>query len=440
MRTLAVMALVMAVPVVAGAQEPQPPGVRIGLTYAAGTKPGIIVMPVDASAGDSVRTMLERDFDFSDRFTVISLDTATLRGLSPRAGRFNYPLFARLGAAAIVVARPTPEGVRVVLHDVAAARQVGAEEFVLPTPRYAPEWRMAVHGLTDEVERWMLGKRGIARTRILFARGGSIYIVDSDGANAHRVTSGGTAMSPAWHPNGRLIAYSRLTDEGTRIVLHDLGAGARQTVRASSSSLNITPVFSPDGSQLVYATGRGGGTEIVSTPVTQPASARLVTVGRGSDNTSPSFSPDGRQIAFTSGRAGQPEVYIADADGTNVRLMTEFTYGGTSYRASPAWSPDGRFIAYQAQAGGFQIMLLSLRDRAVRQLTSAGSNEDPSWAPDAAHVVFTSTRSGVKQLWVMDVESGRLRQLTHTAGARLAAWSPPLSGFSEQTTVTGARE
>jgi len=52
----------------------------------------------------------------------------------------------------------------------------------------------------------------------------------------------------------------------------------------------------------------------------------------------------------------------------------------------------------------------------------------PSWAPDARHLVFTSSRSGVKQLWVLDTESGRLRQLTSGGAARMGAWSPRLEG------------
>jgi TolB protein len=74
----------------------------------------------------------------------------------------------------------------------------------------------------------------------------------------------------------------------------------------------------------------------------------------------------------------------------------------------------------------FQIMVISLRDRSVKQLSSEGVNEDPAWAPDARHVVFTSSRTGVKQLFVLDSESGRARQLTHAGGARLAAWSHSL--------------
>ena len=68
---------------------------------------------------------------------------------------------------------------------------------------------------------------------------------------------------------------------------------------------------------------------------------------------------------------------------------------------------------------------ISLRDKAVRRLTSEGRNEDPSWAPDSRHVVVASTRTGSQQLFVVDAETGRARQLTHGAGgARMAAWSP----------------
>jgi TolB protein len=68
-------------------------------------------------------------------------------------------------------------------------------------------------------------------------------------------------------------------------------------------------------------------------------------------------------------------------------------------------------------------MTISLRDRSMKQLTSEGINEDPAWAPDGRHLVFTSTRTGTKQLFVLDAETGRARQLTRSGGARLAAWS-----------------
>jgi TolB protein len=72
-------------------------------------------------------------------------------------------------------------------------------------------------------------------------------------------------------------------------------------------------------------------------------------------------------------------------------------------------------------------MTISPTGKNVNALTSASQNEDPSWAPDSRHLVFTSRRTGTDQLWVLDTESGRLRQLTHgTAASKAGAWSPLL--------------
>jgi TolB protein len=85
-------------------------------------------------------------------------------------------------------------------------------------------------------------------------------------------------------------------------------------------------------------------------------------------------------------------------------------------------------VAFQSQiAGTFQILTINLRDRSLKQLTSDGRNEDPSWGPDGRHLSFVSTRSGAKQIWVVDIGSGRTRQLTRGPAVRLPAWSPRLT-------------
>jgi TolB protein len=71
-----------------------------------------------------------------------------------------------------------------------------------------------------------------------------------------------------------------------------------------------------------------------------------------------------------------------------------------------------------------QVFVLDVRTRTVRQLTSLGRNEDPTWAPDGRHLAFVSDRSGYRQLWVIDLETGRIRPLLQQSGARLPAWSP----------------
>jgi TolB protein len=265
---------------------------------------------------------------------------------------------------------------------------------------------------------------------VLFVRGGRIVLIVSDGWGERTLTDPGTSLSPAWHPAGRVFAYSTLVPRGWRIMLKELAGGPARALPSTAEGLNMSPAFSPDGSTLAYAHGEEDGVDLFAVPVTGLAAsgpARRVTVGRGTDNVSPSFSPDGRRIVFTSGRLGHPEIYVADADGSNVEMLTPFAFGDEAYRSNPDWSPDGRQIAYQAQLSGvFQLMAIGLRDRGVRQLTSDGRNDDPSWAPDGRHLAFSSTRTGVRELFVLDVESGRTRQVTHGAGSRLPAWSPPL--------------
>src|SRR5688572_24514746 len=85
--------------------------VRIGLTYSPGTKPGVLVLPVNGEQGDSVRKILQRDLDFSDRVNVIAGEAVVMDTSSDGSrGRFNYPLYARLGAAAMIQATVTSTG------------------------------------------------------------------------------------------------------------------------------------------------------------------------------------------------------------------------------------------------------------------------------------------------------------------------------------------
>ncbi len=411
------------------AQGTPPQGVRLGLNYALGTKPGVLVLPIDSAGPDSVRAILQRDIDYDDRATVVALDDAGARALMPASGdRFNYPLFAKLGIVAIVRPQRSLTGLTLTMYDVASRKRIQTGNFALPEGDNTPAWRLALHTAADDVERWIFGTRGSAATRILYsAADKQIWEMDSDGANPRKLTSVTLAMSPAWHPSGRTFVFTGFTPRGSQVAVYDFATNDIHWRSATVRGLNITPAFSPSGNTIAYANGADRGTDIMIADAAGEAEARRITVGKGSDNTSPSFSPDGRQIVFMSGRAGHPEVYTMDSDGTNPQILTEFTYGESSYRASPDWSPDGRQIAYESRINGdFQIMTIDLRDRATKQFTSEGENEDPAWAPDGRHLVFSSTRSGPRQLWVLDTESGRMRQLTRAAGARLPAWSPLL--------------
>jgi TolB protein len=402
------------------------PGVRLGLNYQAGTKPGVIVLPVQDDYGDdSLRTIVQRDLDYSDRLTVIALDEGTLKGLTPAlGGKINFPLVAKFGAALLIRMTPTSTGLHVAAYDVAKGDLLQSDHFLFD--RRDRDWRFALHGVSDQIENWVFGKRGIAQTRIAYVDEGTLHITDSDGAETRKITTGRGALSPAWSPSGESLVYTVLGNAGTQVEELDVRTGRTRRISQIRAGLNITPVYQPGGNAILYAQGTGNGTDLVLANLDSTGSHKI-TAGKGTDNTSPSYSPDGRQIAFISGKSGQPQVYIMDADGTNVQLLTPYRAGTRSYRASPDWSPDGQAVAYEQQNGNFQIWTIDLRDRSPKQLTSEGENEDPSWAPDGRHIVFSSTRSGDKQLWILDCESGRARQLTHNKGARLAAWSPVLA-------------
>jgi len=402
--------------------QAQERGVSLGLSVTGGQRqPTLIVLPVSGAQGDSVATMVARDLRFSDRFTMVETSAAPAVSGPP-----NYPLFTRLGVDGIVQITLLPSGwARVALHDVGQKSVRNTRDFPLPTPALSPAWRMAVHGLADATEEWITGQRGIAQTRIAFARGGRVWTVDFDGANATPVTPVG--LSPAWVPSGRGIVYNVVDGDRHPVFYTDLVTGARRTLVSEQGFEHAAPVVSPDGRTLLYARGGESGTDLYAQPM-DGGMPRRVTVSRGRASTQATFSPDGQRIAFMSDRSGHPEVYISSLDGTDAELLTDGAFGDNDYRAAPDWSPDGRLIAIQSRNNKtFQIVLINVRDQSMRQVTNEGANIDPSWAPDSRHLVFTSSRSGIRQLWVADTESGTARQLTFGQESRLAAWSPRLN-------------
>jgi len=414
------------------AQDTVSRGVRIGLRYDPGSKPGIIVLPVSGGSGDSIRAILERDFDYSDRLTPIPLspeDGSVLAGTPAPGGgpALNYPVFAKVGAAGVLQITITTRGLHVVLHDVARSAVANVREFPVPRGDFTREWRQSIHAVSDIVQEWITGEKGSSQTRISFTRSDVIYVIDSDGFGESQLPMIGPALSSAWNPQGTMITYNTY-GTGSRIAVLELRTGKTRDFGALRNTTNMTPVFTPDGKSIVYSVSSETGADLYLNPLEGEVSPRKITVGKGSMNFAPSFNPDGRRLAFQSTRPGHPEVYIVDVDGTNVDLFTNFDFGDQNDRAAPDWSPDGRQIAFHSRIDGrFQVFTMSLRDRQPRQLTSEGENEDPSWAPDGRHLVFASTRSGAKQLWVLDVESARLRQLTQVGGSRVPAWSPRLT-------------
>ena len=432
-------------------------GVRIGIVYRPGVRPGLVMLPRTGMGLDSVRAIVTRDLDYSDRFEVITLPggdsirlatsspgargtgtrragTGTAATGGPQSGTLNYPLYQALGADFALDITAAGDTTVATLHDIAAAGVRRTVRAKLPRPG-DPDFRQAIHRLADQAVQAALGTPGIAATRVLFVKDGKVYQIDEDGADQKLVSSTDRqAMSPAWGADGRHFAYMEFQAGKGWLFLQEMATGKRTAVSTTGTALDFTPAFSPDGQTLAFSRATEEGTDLYTINIKNNCCLRRLTVGRFSDNLSPTFSPDGQRIAFVSTRPGLPQIYVMAADGTDQQLFAPFDYGVTGSSNAPEWSPDGQSVAFHRDvAGTLQVFVLDVRTRTVRQLTSVGRNEDPSWAPDSRHLAFVSDRSGYRQLWIIDLDTGRIRPLLQQSGARLPAWSPRLSEAPSST-------
>jgi TolB protein len=392
--------------------------IRLRATYESGQTSGFVVLPVAGTAGAEITPILRRDLEFSDRFEMAEPTGA-------RAGeRVDLAVWNQRGADWVLEGTATGTSLRLTLWDARYGQKKGEGTFTVPAAS-ARNFRMAVHAASDAVVRWATGEPGMAASRIAYVVQGrgskEIYVVDSDGENATRVTSDGSiSLSPSWSPDGSRIAYTSFKSGAPLLYERNLSTGADRLL-SDRGGINITPSYAPDGRTVAFGTTVGGHTEIATVG---PEGLRQHTRGRGYENLSPSFSPDGRRLAFVSDRLGQPQIYVMSLGG-EPRLISE--YGNRGYSTSPDWSPAGPVIAYHTRLNGrMQVVAVDVDGGRPRVLTNGGTAEDPSWAPDGRHLVFASPDRDGGGLFVLDTVTGRIRPLLRGRGFGLPDWSPAL--------------
>lgn len=400
----------------------QDPIVIVG-KYQPGSRPGLVVVATPTM--DSVRAIVQRDLDYSDRFETVSVVDR------PASGQLNYPLLQKVGARYALELAPAPGGISVRFHDLTAKAVRNQQTVALPPESDEAAFRMALHRMSDEAVRWATGRPGYAASRLLFLGGDKrVYVVDSDGWGVRPVTpAGGQAFSPAWLPGGTRFGYTELRNGRGTIVIQSLDGGGRTTVPGTESGLNFSPAFSPDGRSVAYSHAADDGTTHIYVAGIDGGGTRRLTAGQFADNLTPAYSPDGRRIAYISTKPGTPQLYVMAADGTDQEVLAPFDYGETGPSQAPDWSPDGASVIFHRDVSRSpQVFTVDVARQQVRQVTSGGRSTDPTWAPDARHIAFVSDRSGVRQLWVIDLETGRVRQVRTPGAVRLPAWSGRYGG------------
>jgi eukaryotic-like serine/threonine-protein kinase len=192
----------------------------------------------------------------------------------------------------------------------------------------------------------------------------------------------------------------------------------RTTQLTTSSGLDLSPTFSPDGSSMAYSSDRSGGFEIYIKSLA-PGGREIQLTTDGEQNLEPAWSPDGKVIAYYSWRRGG--IWIVPALGGTARQLTEFG-------SMPAWSHDSTWIAFQSEGmrdlvssspaaqPPSTLWVVSSHGGAARQITQVGhptgGHGAPSWSPDTKRILFSTGLA----VWMVSSQGDDLKRVSPDLG------------------------
>lgn len=170
---------------------------------------------------------------------------------------------------------------------------------------------------------------------------------------------------------------------------------------------NMLP--SPDGRYFSYTVKSG---EVQQIYVFDRSSGKsVIAVGNSCYNGRVCWKKDGSGFAFISDRDGNNEVYYYDLDSTEQQRLTR----DEKRQKYLAWSPDGEYLAYSEELSDTsnQIKILELSTGSIRGLTGPEYvDSELSWSPDGNRIAFHSVRDQGDQLYMIDIHTGEVSQLT----------------------------
>ena len=225
----------------------------------------------------------------------------------------------------------------------------------------------------------------------------------------------GWEWCPAWTANGEELIFAasgNVLQRGLWRVSPSRPDPPRQ-LESLGPNASCASVF-PDGRRLVY-TQRSVDFNIWRVRISP--NGKATDEGRRFLSSTlydavPRYSPDGRHIVFESDRGGTKGIWVANADGSNARVvfMDEARPAG-----SPAWSPDGRRIVFDAMTEGqSEVYVVNAAGGPPLRLThDSGGDAISTWSRDGRWVYFTGRG---RNIWKVSGAGGEPEQVTHIAG------------------------
>jgi Tol biopolymer transport system component/predicted Ser/Thr protein kinase len=278
-------------------------------------------------------------------------------------------------------------------------------------------------------------------------------------------------FNPVWSPDGRYIAFCRISEDAKGIYIIPALGGAERRVRDTlwdEKEFWFTGhvSWSPNGKLLAYSerASRSEPASIFLLSLDSLEVHRLTSPVRSEGDFNPEFSPDGQTLAFARNSQGVESIYAIPVSGGEERRLTS----GTTYKEGLAWTPNGREIVF-ADAGwlwkvslrggeperlqfsqdaiqpsirGNRLVYVQVKrnnsiwTRNVTSLFSASPpnklisstrrESGPQFSPDGSKIAFESTRSGAYEVWVCQRDGSNLLQLTHFGPSVTGTprWSP----------------
>ncbi len=249
-----------------------------------------------------------------------------------------------------------------------------------------------------------------------------------------------TPIPPATETSRPLPTVTQLAIQPTGIATFTATATHPPTAEftptsADSTAIPVATLVGGSSGQIVFASSRSVVPQLYLVNADGTDLTQLTNMDNGACQ--PSWAPDGTRLVFISPCLGRGEIfetiynesslYIINADGTGLKQLTPSP--GSDFE--PAWSPDGKQIAFTSVRGGFrQIYALNVDSLAVTLLTNTTDSiesSEPSWSPDGTKIVYTVKRVGAYQVWSMNSNGQEAIQLVRSGQDLwdyLPAWSP----------------